>query len=52
MPRNSILELLSSQYNNAEVIDSENIGRINLSTAEMPDILAYDKSVNRLSLEW
>lgn len=44
----NIFSLLSSHCNNAEVITSEVASSLNLTLAEMPDILAYDKSENHL----
>lgn len=40
--------LISSHCNNAEVITPETVGSLNLALVEMPDVLAYDKSKNRL----
>lgn len=40
--------LLSSHCNNAEIITPNSIDSRNLTINEIPDVLAYDKSVNRL----
>lgn len=48
MNLNNISQLLSLHCNNAEVITKEETGAYNVTLKEMPDVLAFDKSVNRL----
>ena len=48
MNMQNISLLLSSHCNNAEVLNSEVASSLNLTLAEMPDVIAYDKSDNRL----
>ena len=43
-----ISKLLSLHCNNAEIIAQEETGAYNVTLKEMPDVLAFDKSVNRL----
>lgn len=45
---NNISKLLSIHCNNAEIITPNSADSINVTLNEVPDILAYDKSVNRL----
>ena len=48
MNLNNISQLLSLHCNNAEIIAKEETGAYNVTLKEMPDVLAFDKSVNRL----
>lgn len=48
MDFNNISKLLSIYCNNAEIITQNSVDSINVTLNEMPDVLAYDKSVNRL----
>lgn len=48
MNMQNISLLISSYCNNAEVIAPEVASSLNVAMAEMPDVLAYDKSLNRL----
>lgn len=48
MDLNKISKLLSLHSNNAEVITPDAVDLLNVTLYEMPDVLAYDKSVNRM----
>lgn len=48
MNLNNISQLLSLHCNNAEIITPNEAGSCNVTLYEMPDVLAYDKFVNRL----
>lgn len=50
MDLKNISKLLSLHCNNAEIIPPEEAGSYNVTLEEMPDVLACDKSKNRLYL--